>query len=91
MKNLQASVPEWCLDWHGRYPGEAQTDPVGPSAGYARVVRGGGMDYRASPRRDGGKRFPAEFPYYRRSANRASAAPDFSSREGHIGFRVVQA
>ncbi|HWA26369.1 MAG TPA: SUMF1/EgtB/PvdO family nonheme iron enzyme [Lacunisphaera sp.] len=91
VKNMQASVPEWCLDWHGRYPAAAQTDPVGPASGYAKVVRGGGHDHRASPRRDGGRKFPAEQPYYRRSANRASAAPDFHSPEGHIGFRVVQA
>jgi formylglycine-generating enzyme required for sulfatase activity len=91
VKNMQASVPEWCLDWHGRYPAAAQTDPVGPAGGFAKVVRGGGMDHRAAPKNDGGKFFPAEQPYYRRSANRASAAPDFSSPEGHIGFRVVQA
>lgn len=91
VKNMHASVPEWCLDWHGRYPASAQTDPVGPAGGIARVVRGGGHDHRASPRRDGGRKFPAEQPYYRRSANRASAAPDFRSSEGHIGFRVVQA
>lgn len=91
VKNMQASVPEWCLDWHGRYPAAAQTDPVGPAGGYAKVVRGGGHDHRASPKRDGGRKFPAEQPYYRRSANRASAAPDFHSTEGHIGFRVVQA
>jgi formylglycine-generating enzyme required for sulfatase activity len=91
VKNMQESVPEWCLDWHGRYPSEAKTDPVGPVSGIARIVRGGGHDHRASPRRDGGKFFPAEQPYYRRSANRASAAPDFHSPKGHIGFRVVQA
>lgn len=91
VKNMQASVPEWCLDWHGRYSAAPQTDPVGPASGIARVVRGGGHDHRASPRRDGGRKFPAEQPYYRRSANRASAAPDFHSTEGHIGFRVVQA
>jgi formylglycine-generating enzyme required for sulfatase activity len=91
LKNMHASVPEWCLDWHGRYLSGAQTDPVGPVAGIAKVVRGGGMDHRASPGKDGGRKFPAEMPYYCRSANRASAAPDFSSPQGHIGFRVVQA
>src|SRR5205807_1020919 len=56
----------------------------------AKVVRGGGLDYRQS-KNDGGKRLPAEYPYYQRSANRASIAPGFASPEHPIGFRVVQA
>ena len=91
VKNMQAAVPEWCFDWWARYPREAQTDPIGPATGTAKVVRGGALDYRPNPKADAGKRLPAESPYYRRSANRACAAPDFSSAEGHIGFRIVQA
>ncbi|MGA2771835.1 MAG: SUMF1/EgtB/PvdO family nonheme iron enzyme [Bryobacteraceae bacterium] len=90
LKNMHTGVAEWCLDWHGPYPGETQTDPVGPASGIAKVVRGGGLDYRAS-KTDGGKFLPAETPYYARSANRASMAPDFASAGHGIGFRVVQA
>ena len=72
------------------YPREPQTDPVGPASGIARIVRGGGLDYKQS-KTDGGKRLPAEMPYYERSANRASVAPVFASAESNIGFRVVQA
>jgi len=90
LKNMHTGVAEWVLDWHGLYPREPQTDPVGPASGFAKVVRGGGLDYRQS-KSDGGRRFPAEYPYYRRSANRASMAPGFESAEHPIGFRVVQA
>lgn len=91
VRNLQASVAEWCYDWHAPYPAEAQTDPVGPVTGTLKVVRGGGLDWRPAPKTDGGKRLPAESPYYRRSANRASAAPGLAAAKGNIGFRVVQA
>jgi formylglycine-generating enzyme required for sulfatase activity len=90
LKNMHTGVAEWCLDWHGLYPRDPQTDPVGPAYGMARVVRGGGLDHRAA-KTDGGKLLPAEMPYYARSANRASIAPDFASPDSPIGFRVVQA
>ena len=90
LKNMHTGVAEWCLDWHGLYPRDPQTDPVGPAYGIARVVRGGGLDHRAS-KTDGGKLLPAEMPYYARSANRASMAPSFASPDSPIGFRVVQA
>jgi formylglycine-generating enzyme required for sulfatase activity len=91
LKNMHGGVAEWVLDWHGMYPRAAQTDPVGPALGIAKVVRGGGLDYKAAPKTDGGKRLPAEMQYYARSANRASAPPSFASPESPIGFRIVQA
>src|SRR5581483_5500821 len=90
IKNMHTGVAEWVLDWHGMYPSAAQTDPVGPASGIAKVVRGGGLDYKQS-KTDGGKHLPAEMAYYERSANRASMAPVFASATGNIGFRVVQA
>jgi formylglycine-generating enzyme required for sulfatase activity len=89
LKNMHTGVAEWCLDWHGLYPKTPQTDPVGPDYGIAKIVRGGGLDYRPS-KTDGGKHLPAEMPYYARSANRAAIAPGFEGTHG-IGFRVVQA
>lgn len=91
LKNMHTGVAEWVLDWHGLYPRDAQTDPVGPASGLAKVVRGGGLDYKSASKTDGGRRLPAEMPYYARSANRASVAPSFASPDSPIGFRIVQA
>jgi len=44
LKNMNTDVAEWCWDWHGDYPAHVVTDPVGPAHGWARVVRGGGLD-----------------------------------------------
>ena len=88
--NMHSGVAEWVWDWHGMYAAGAQVDPVGPASGIARVIRGGGLDYRAAPKTDQGRHLPAEMRYYARSANRAGMAPGFAGDHG-IGFRVVQA
>jgi hypothetical protein len=62
-KNMHTGVGEWCLDWHAEYAPSAQTDPVGPKTGWARIVRGGGLD--------------KSIPYYARSANRGGMPPNF--------------
>ena len=85
---MGAGTPEWVADWYGPYEASAQTDPTGPLHGYFRVVRGGGLDYRKSKP---GEMYPAMAPYFMRSANRASMAPSYESKDGDIGFRVVQA
>ncbi|MFA3782220.1 SUMF1/EgtB/PvdO family nonheme iron enzyme [Melioribacteraceae bacterium 4301-Me] len=63
LKNLHNEIAEWCYDWYGLYPYKDQVDPVGPDTGFAKVVRGAGLDRQT--------------PYYSRSANRASIAPTF--------------
>lgn len=63
VKNMHTGVSEWCADWHGEYPHGPQTDPVGPTGGWARVIRGGGLDKAT--------------PFYARSANRAGLPPNF--------------
>jgi formylglycine-generating enzyme required for sulfatase activity len=43
--DMHGNVWEWCNDWKGSYSGD-ETDPIGPSTGTYRVVRGGGwLDY----------------------------------------------
>ena len=81
-------TPEWVADWYGPYEAGSQTDPTGPLHGYFRVVRGGGLDFRKSKPAE---MYPAMAPYFMRSANRASMAPSYESKDGNIGFRVVQA
>lgn len=66
LKNMHTGVSEWCADWHGEYPLAEQIDPVGPASGWAKVIRGGGLDKLA--------------PFYARSANRAGMPPNFPPR-----------
>ena len=76
VKNLHTGVAEWCHDWHGEYPAEKLTDPVGPASGIARVVRGGGLDKVT--------------PYYARAANRAGAPPNFPPRTVEAMTAMIQ-
>ncbi|MFM8733217.1 MAG: formylglycine-generating enzyme family protein, partial [Phycisphaerales bacterium] len=39
--DMLGNVSEWVNDWYGTYPSTAQTNPMGPARGSARVIRGG--------------------------------------------------
>lgn len=87
VKNMNTDALEWIADWYGPYSPEPQTDPVGPASGLARVVRGGGI---MGPRGEGTHlELNGIAPYYRRSANRASVAPEYHGLH-MIGFRIVE-
>jgi formylglycine-generating enzyme required for sulfatase activity len=72
--DMHGNVREWCQDWFGSYPSDAQTDPTGPASGSVRVFRGGGWRY------DG--------PLCLRAAFRDAGNPTFWA--AYLGFRLVK-
>jgi len=75
--NVTGNVWEWCADWFdpGYYAHSGSRDPIGPSAGTHRVMRGGSYLCHAS--------------YCRRYRVAARSANTPDSSTGNLGFRVV--
>ncbi len=46
--DMHGNVWEWCSDWYGDFPEGAVTDPVGPTEGSVRVLRGGSWGFGAA-------------------------------------------
>ncbi|MCX7047118.1 MAG: SUMF1/EgtB/PvdO family nonheme iron enzyme [Candidatus Sumerlaeota bacterium] len=59
--DMGGNVWEWCHDWYAAYDSASQTNPVGPSSGSLRVLRGGCWLYS---------------DYYCRAAGRGYNYPD---------------
>jgi formylglycine-generating enzyme required for sulfatase activity len=62
--DMHGNVWEWCLDWHGVYPG-AVTDPAGLVWGSYRALRGGCWYYYPDSCRSASRNY--NNPYYRGS------------------------
>jgi len=73
--DMHGNVNEFCWDWYAPYPYTPETDPVGPSSGARRVVRGGSCMLYADSLR---------------SASRDELLAYLQSDVNPIGFRVVR-
>jgi len=76
VRSMRSAPLEWCWDWFGEYAYGDLTDPVGPDAGVARVVRGGTLDTR-----DTAYRFVPD-EEYERPWQRAGMPPSFGILPG---------
>ena len=75
IRDLIGNVWEWCQDWNGPYAADSLVDPLGPSTGTRRALRGGSW-YN-------------EWPDVFRTAYRYRMLPE--KREDNIGFRLAAA
>jgi formylglycine-generating enzyme len=64
LSDMLGNTLQWCGDWFGEYPTDAVTDPVGPTEGKERVLRGGAFVYG---------------PKHCRVAFRGRSPPDFQN------------
>lgn len=72
--DMAGDVWEWVSDWYGPYDLVSIINPVGPSSGKFKVIRGGSWGNKV-------------LPIYLRVSNRGTNTPDHPTNE--VGFRCV--
>lgn len=87
--DMHGNVEEWCNDWYGPYPANAQVDPAGVKSGDAKVTRGGSHTCEFEFVHDDKDPMKSMHARYLSSSNRSASLID--DRNWLIGFRIVQA
>ena len=72
--DMSGNVWEWCNDWFDSYNSNTQTNPLGPTTGTKRVIRGGRWNSAAQDCR---------------VSSRIGYFPNSRGRNSYFGFRVV--
>lgn len=77
--DMTGNVEEWCQDWYGKYNNSNQVNPMGPSSGDRKVIRGESVS--AS-----GGTYDSNWNYF--TAARSGSKPDWNI--GELGFRLAK-
>ena len=73
--DMSGNVWEWCWDWYDSYGSSSAIDPIGPSAGSSRVLRGGSWYNSASGARSAYRNYyDPGYRYYRLGFRLVSSA-----------------
>jgi formylglycine-generating enzyme required for sulfatase activity len=78
--DMHGNVWEWCSDWYGEYPTGSVIDPIGPTEGADRVLRGGSWYNVAAHCRSASRHW--YFPSLRNFLNRHGFRVALSSPPG---------